>query len=300
MKQILFTVLLLPAVASTQTLETSIVTDWETVQHYGSVEATRDKIMREIAYADSVVSSYLDIDIEVTYIEIPESEEQDALPGHTHAKVLLEALFDYRITNENHYYADTTMLLTHRDLRLGSRNLGGFAYIGSICGADSLSTTEFIDNGLDGETIAHELGHVLGAVHDGEPPCEDTPSYGYIMSPNLYSGNSYFSQCSIDTIKAHLEIYGGCLYEQNVPTQTITPIPEQNGGGGTMSMLFIQVLLLIVVFRMWVANCWMMFFLQSKSFPQSATRNASLKFWAFIVIMIYLVYLIIANIIGML
>ena len=238
-----------PVVSTAQTLEASIVTDWETVSYYGSVEETRKRIEATVAYADAITSEYFGIPIEITYIDIPASESEDTIANHTHVDFLLESLFDYRNSNSDHYYSDTTIMLTKRDLTRGTQNLGGVAYIGSVCTAKSLSITELADNGLDGETLAHELAHVLGAVHDGESPCQDTPSYGYLMSPNLHSGNFHPSQCTIDTIALHTQIFGNCLNEVNVGPAPITPTPrEERGGGGGGSISIFFLLMLIAVF----------------------------------------------------
>ncbi len=248
MKRILLTLLLLPVVSSAQTLEASIVTDWETVQYYGSVEETREKIEATVAYADAILDDYFGIPIDVTYIDVPASASEDVIAGHTHVDFLLESLVDFRANDPNHFYSDTTILLTKRDLTRGSQNFGGVAYIGSVCTLKSLSVTELEDNGLDGETLAHELAHVLGAVHDGDPPCEHEPSSGYLMSPNLYSGNFHPSQCTIDTIALHTQLFGNCLNEVNLSPTPITPTPtEESGGGGSLS-IFTILLLLIAVF----------------------------------------------------
>lgn len=236
-----------PVVAPAQTLEASIVTDWETVQYYGSVEETQKKINAAVVYADAILEDYFGISVEITYVEIPASANEDLLPGHTHVDFLLEALFDHRNSNSNHYYSDTTIMFTKRDLTRGTQNLGGVAYIGSVCKANSLSITELADNGLDGETLAHELAHVLGAVHDGEVPCEDTPSYGYLMSPNLHSGNFNPSQCTIDTIALHTQLFGNCLNEINLAPTPITPTPtEERSGGGAISIFFLLTLIAVI------------------------------------------------------
>jgi hypothetical protein len=247
----------LPVVSDAQTLEASIVTDWETVQYYGSVEETREVIEATVAYADAILDDYFGIPIEITYIDIPASASEDKIAKHTHVDFLLESLFDYRISNENHFYSDTTIMFTKRDLTRGTQNLGGVAYIGSVCKANSISITELTDNGLDGETLAHELAHVLGAVHDGDEPCEDTPSYGYLMTPTLHSGNFHPSQCTIDTIALHTQVFGNCLNEVNLAPTPITPTPtEERGGGGAMDIYFL-LMLIAVMLRSPLELIWM-------------------------------------------
>lgn len=247
----------IPVVSDAQTLEASIVTDWETVQYYGSVEETRKVIEATVAYADAILDDYFGIPIEITYIDIPTSASEDTIAKHTHVTFLLEDLVDYRISNENHFYSDTMIMFTKRDLMRGTENLGGVAYIGSVCTAKSISVTELADNGLDGETLAHELAHVLGAVHDGVEPCEDTPDRGYLMSPWLHSGNHHPSQCTIDTIELHTRIFGNCLNEVNLAPTPITPTPtEERGGGGAMDIYFL-LMLIAVMLRSPLELIWM-------------------------------------------
>ena len=232
MKPLFFSALLFYASASlSQKIEMSVIAD---------VEEPVSTTNVVVDYAENIFVNQLDIDIEVTTIDTDHN-----LPEHTHAVFLMDSLFEYRNSNSEHYYSDVTLLLTDRDLALGTRDLAGYANIGSICSANSLVIVEFVNNGLDGETLAHELAHVLGAVHDGESPCEDTPTRGYLMSSAVHTGNSTFSQCSIDTIHATIAVYGGCLYETNEPpVQPPIVNPPKRGGGGSIDLLFILILTL--------------------------------------------------------
>lgn len=229
MKLFIFNVLFLFSAASVaSTLEVSVITDTE--------EDVTDVVFE---YAGNILSEQLGIETEITLIDV-----NPDLPGHTHAPALMDSLFTYR-TETDHYYSDVTVLLTSRDLKNGTQDLAGFAKIGTICSASSIAVIEITNNGLDGQTLAHELVHVLGAVHDGEPPCEDTPN-GYLMSSSIHNGSDYLSHCSIDTIQETIEIYGGCLSEVNLsPTVIEPPTASPKSGAGSLDLLFI--LFLIVV-----------------------------------------------------
>jgi hypothetical protein len=240
--------LLFSSFANAQTMEISIVTDWETVSHYGSVEETQIAIDSVVEYADVLFNNQLNIQSLITFVDIPATESEDTIANHTHAISLMDSLFEYVIAHEEHYYADIVVMLTKRDIAVGSTDYVGYAKIKSVCTANSLVIVELYDNGLDGSTLAHELAHVLGAVHDGDVPCESTPSRGYLMSSSTHTGTDNFSQCSIDTINSVVATHGYCLYEDNTtPVVTQPPIvtPTRRGGSGSISIIFIIALLVI-------------------------------------------------------
>ena len=227
--------------ASASTLEVSVIVDLE--------EDATDVVFK---YAGNILSEQLNIETEIVYIDTDPD-----LPEHTHAPALMDSLFTYRTENVGLFYSDVMVLLTSRDLKNGTRDLVGYARIGAICSGMSIVIVEITNNGLDGQTLAHEIAHNLGAVHDGDTPCEDTPR-GYLMSSAIHNGSDYLSQCSIDTINAHIEIFGGCLSEANVPPVVVDPpiidIPTR-GGGGSMNILFILFLLTLIWRRDRVVMC---------------------------------------------
>jgi hypothetical protein len=232
----------LPVVSVAQTLEISVVTDWETVSYYGSIEETQKAIDAAVDYADTIFTEQLGIDIDVVYVDIPLTSADDTIANHTHVNFLMESVFDYRI-NTQHIQADATVFLTIRDLGSGSTDYAGYANIKSICSANAIALVELFNNGLDGETLAHELAHVLGAVHDEDTPCSNT---GYLMSHAVHSGNSQLSQCSIDAIKETVEIYGSCMVETDPVDPVITPVPKRSGGSGSMDIFFLLMLIAVM------------------------------------------------------
>ncbi|XP_071078761.1 uncharacterized protein [Haliotis cracherodii] len=88
-----------------------------------------------------------------------------------------------------------------------TRNLLGYAYVGTICEAPnySVSAVEYTDNLVDDMLVTtHEVGHALSARHDGEYNNACNSTYEYIMTGSGYSRthvldhNNYyvFSTCS--------------------------------------------------------------------------------------------------------
>ncbi|XP_046553245.1 metalloprotease mig-17-like [Haliotis rubra] len=110
---------------------------------------------------------------------------------------------------------DHAMLFTRYALSYlegGNANLGvvGYAFVGATCSNDSVSLIEESSDRFEGTTAtaAHELGHILGAEHDGSGNiCWKDEKF--LMWPSLTSTNIYhvweFSHCSVTYFKIHLE-----------------------------------------------------------------------------------------------
>lgn len=110
--------------------------------------------------------------------------------------------------------------VTH--LMIGS-DLGGpvgLAWVGGVCHRSSGASVTEVTGSVDYlATIAatHEIGHTLGAWHDGQPgsECETTPK-GQIMWPVLYATvQDGFSTCSTNTIQDHIAA-AACL-DDSIP-----------------------------------------------------------------------------------
>ena len=106
--------------------------------------------------------------------------------------------------------------MCRRTNRFGECNRGtaGFAYVGGACVVnkrlEKVNSVAIVEDtgGFSGIiVVAHELGHLLGAVHDGSPP----PSYlggpgarkcrwedGFIMSDLRHTSKGFrWSHCTI-------------------------------------------------------------------------------------------------------
>lgn len=98
---------------------------------------------------------------------------------------------------------DHVMLLTRYSLSsLQSSSLQGYAYVGAICSQSSQSIMEESDDYSMITVAAHELGHSLGASHDGEGNSCRKDAY-FIMAatnqPSMGNPNPWrFSSCSVD------------------------------------------------------------------------------------------------------
>ena len=122
-----------------------------------------------------------------------------------------------------------------------TRATSGYAYVGGACVRNvylkKISSVALVEDsgGYSGVIVAaHEIGHLLGSVHDGDgapsylrgPGAKSCPwKLGYIMSDRRYtSRGQLWSDCSVKQIKHFLSTSTAqCLY--NVPTNTDFSLP---------------------------------------------------------------------------
>ncbi|CAE1308335.1 unnamed protein product [Acanthosepion pharaonis] len=114
--------------------------------------------------------------------------------------------------------------------------LKGLAFVGNICDRQ-MSVSLVNDNGnfQSAGVAAHELGHSLGAHHDGVSDNKDCSAlHNYIMSPNEYNDEQtrynymYLSKCSIRQIKKVLRSGNAeCLFDKprNIYTYDLRKYP---------------------------------------------------------------------------
>ncbi|CAG0913235.1 unnamed protein product [Notodromas monacha] len=110
-----------------------------------------------------------------------------------------------------------------------NRGTAGFAYVGGACVVnkrlEKVNSVAIVEDtgGFSGIIVAaHEIGHLLGAVHDGTPP----PSYlggpgatkcrwedGYIMSDLRHTETGFqWSPCSIEQFHHFLQVTRECAH----------------------------------------------------------------------------------------
>ncbi|XP_077494315.1 venom metalloproteinase antarease TserMP_A-like isoform X2 [Amblyomma americanum] len=135
------------------------------------------------------------------------------------AETTIQALGHYAFNVRNRLgYPDTLYLLTGREaygIRRGVQDTGlrGLGYNNGICSSWFVALGEDKPGTFSGvDTFAHEVGHLLGASHDGEPADMRYPqrpgarncpfAYGYLMS-YLKRGavSHHYSSCSLAQMK---------------------------------------------------------------------------------------------------
>lgn len=83
----------------------------------------------------------------------------------------------------------------------------GLAWVGTVCWANGYAsgiTSAYHSNATTAVVVAHEIGHNLGAHHDGAPHNESCATDVNIMSPQLATDATRFSQCSDDAITSRI------------------------------------------------------------------------------------------------
>ena len=157
------------------------------------------------------------------------------LSATTDSSALLEELGQLRQQSPALSATGLTHLFTGREL---DGDTAGVAYTLALCSPRFAASLTMAHNSaaLDALIIAHEIGHVFGAPHDGTQQCASTPQNQFIMTPTLTTSVTSFSQCSLDQINAVIDSYS-CVVALPAawPGATRTsgaPPPGDDGGGG--------------------------------------------------------------------
>ena len=188
--------------ASLGLVELTLVADYQFFAIHGSDSAAYMQVI-----VDQVAAFYpadLGVTVSVVQTVIHESPGIEPLSPSTDSLALLTSLAETRQTQAGTFGAgDITHLFTGRDL---DSNIIGIAYVGAVCDryyATSLVQDLNADLHILTLLTGHELGHALGAFHDGQDasPCE-TAGYGYVMWPSIQNALAeQFSTCSRASIE---------------------------------------------------------------------------------------------------
>lgn len=205
-------------------LEMQALADAAFRAQYDSDQAALDAIMVRLNNVDGIFTAQMNLEVQATDIQLYASDPAP-LSSSTDAGTLLNSVGQLRNAVPGMSSYAVTHLFTGRDL---DGDILGVAYIGSICSARyGASLSEIRNRGawIDSLVAAHELGHQLGAVHDGNGVCADTVSQGYLMSAQI-NGSSKLSQCSRDTIFSMMQ-RAACLVPVGAPDISIADSPAQ-------------------------------------------------------------------------
>ena len=195
-------------------LEMQVLADAAFRAEYNSDQTALDAIMVRLNNVDGIFSAQMGLAVQATDIRVL-AQDPIALSTSTNAETLLSSLGQMRAMTPGMNGYASTHLFTGRDL---DGDTLGIAYIGNICGARYASSLSEIRNRgawIDSLVAAHELGHQLGAVHDGTGACTSTAAQSYLMSAFI-NGSEEFSQCSRNSMLATMQT-AACLVPVGPP-----------------------------------------------------------------------------------
>jgi hypothetical protein len=131
----------------------------------------------------------------------------------TDAETLLTELRTFRGGSTQQRSAGLSHLMTGRDL---DGTTVGIAYLGTLCNSSFSASLSQVSSGTSifaALIMAHEIGHVFGAPHDGDPDkaCATTAADTFVMASQLRSSSqTTFSDCSLQQM-APLVASASCL-----------------------------------------------------------------------------------------
>jgi len=192
--------------------------------HGADTSAYMQSIVDQVA---SFYTTSIGVTVSIVQTVIYQSAGTEPLSSSTASGTLLSSLAEARESHPATLGAgDITHLFTGRDL---DQNVIGIAYLGTVCDSFyAASIAQDFNTNLHLMTLltGHELGHSLGAYHDGQSgsPCVSTP-IGWVMWPVVYSSlTEAFSACSQASIDPVVQL-ASCIGDA-IPT---------NCGNGTLN-----------------------------------------------------------------
>jgi len=204
----------------------------------------------------------LELEVDSDNVLLVPSDIVDPFSDTVIATELLGELGDWRRINQAHL--GHTHLITSREEFLSTTgdDLAGISYLGTpgrtgVCNPRTGASVSYVNPDrffspfLTALIITHEIGHNLGAPHDGDPEsaCASTSATDFLMGAKISTRTPVeFSDCSTALIDEF--IAASCLNEgaQTLPVNS-SGDGGGGGGGGSLSWLSITGLLLGIVAR---------------------------------------------------
>jgi hypothetical protein len=202
------------AVAAMKQVRVGVIGDFEFVSQFTN-STPEDAIVSRMNIVDGIFSTQLGVKISLATPTLFRSSTDPFTKSN--ASELLTELSSYRQGSPAQRQLGITHLMTGRNL---DTTTVGIAYINGLCSAKfgtSLSQSNL--NTTQAALIAaHEIGHNFGAPHDGESPCQSTPTT-FLMAPQL-NGSDQFSACSVQQMQNQVNT-GNCLTAYVPPDASI-------------------------------------------------------------------------------
>ncbi len=180
------------------------------------------EMLTEMNIVDGIFSGQLGLEISVISTDV--FDDHSAIPeSMTDAE---DMVYQYRtfVRNET-TNPGISHLFTGKDLNGGTI---GIAFVGAVCGSSAVGLTQRY-NTRTALVAAHEIGHNMGAPHDGDSrfAC-GSASNTFLMNPSI-NGSNQFSDCSLSVMTPFLN--RSCILDNEIaPTidSTANLIGEAN------------------------------------------------------------------------
>lgn len=200
----------------TKRLDVGVLADTELVAADGT--ALDANIADRLAVTDGIFASQVGVRIRLANLTRVDS----AADGLTSSdpNTLLDQVGAYRKAHSAQQAFGVTHLLTGRSL---TGTTIGVAYLGAVCSRNygASLTRARTSIAVDGLAMAHELGHLFGAPHDGDAAyaCAATPET-FLMAPRM-NGSSTFSACSLQQMSPVVSS-ASCLAQVDAPDVSLS------------------------------------------------------------------------------
>lgn len=197
--------------STTRFLGVTLVLDTEFQSHYGA--NTQSTAVAILNIVDGFYSSQVNTEV---YLYALKSLASNGTLTSTNPETLLNAFSTY--SKSSIPFSGVAHLLSGKNFdgsTIGLAWIGAPNYTSTLCnpqygtGVDQVTYSA----AASAATLAHEMGHNYGALHDGDDPDDDAglpgnacPSSGYILNAftNLGSPPTQFSSCSLSYFSTYL------------------------------------------------------------------------------------------------
>jgi hypothetical protein len=183
-------------------LDIGIVGDYEFVRD-GPWNAA-ERAIEAVNNVDAILVRSLGLYLNLTKLELFETDTDPFVTNEP--RDLLLALETHKETTPDLRGRGLVHLLTRRDLAEpagATKSIVGIANIGSVCDVrKSVGLTQATySSSMNALIMAHEIGHNLGAPHDGEAKsaCASTPTT-FLMAATI-NGSDEYSACSVQQMQ---------------------------------------------------------------------------------------------------